>query len=94
MKIENTSNPVASVVVRESRNRPVSASATAETDDVRLSELSAQVSSTSDESTFDTARVAQIKQSILDGSFKINAGDIADRLIASAKELDDAQRKA
>ena len=94
MKIENTSNPVTSTLVRDTRNRPVGNSAAPETDDVRLSEFSAQVASASDESTFDAARVAQIKQSILDGNFKINAGAIADRLIASARELVDAQHKA
>lgn len=94
MKIENTSNPVTSVLVREARNRPIGAASSSETEDVQLSELSAQVASTSEEASFDPARVEQIKQSILDGSFKINAGAIADRLIASAKELVDSQRKA
>ena len=94
MKIENTTNPVAAVLVRESRSRSVSHSTADETDGVRLSSLSSQVSSTADDGVFDTALVAQIKQSILDGSFKIDAGAIADRLIATARELVDAQRKA
>lgn len=35
MKIENTSNPVASALVREARNRSVSHSSADETDDVQ-----------------------------------------------------------
>ena len=42
---------------------------------------------------FDAGRVAEIKQAIADGRFTINAGAIADRLIASARELIDAQRQ-
>jgi negative regulator of flagellin synthesis FlgM len=42
---------------------------------------------------FDAARVSQIKQAIADGNFQINAGAIADRLISSAKELVDSQRR-
>ncbi|MBV5336597.1 MAG: flagellar biosynthesis anti-sigma factor FlgM, partial [Deltaproteobacteria bacterium] len=40
------------------------------------------------------ARVSEIKQAIAEGRFTINAGAIADRLIASAKELVDSQRQA
>ena len=42
----------------------------------------------------DAGRVAEIRQAIADGRFTINAGAIADRLIASAKELVDAQQQA
>ena len=92
MKIENTTNPSTGVFVRDARSRPTGKSTAVESDEVKLSELSAQVSSP-DEQPFDAARVAQIKQSILEGSFQINVGAIADRLIASAKELVDSQRQ-
>ena len=36
----------------------------------------------------------EIKQAIAEGRFEINAGAIADRLISSARELVDAQRRA
>lgn len=35
----------------------------------------------------DVAKVAEIKQAISEGRFQINAGVVADRLIASAREL-------
>ncbi|MCM5679413.1 flagellar biosynthesis anti-sigma factor FlgM [Schlegelella sp. S2-27] len=36
---------------------------------------------------FDAEKVNQVRQSIADGSFKINAEAIADKLIANAREL-------
>ena len=35
----------------------------------------------------DTARVEEIKQAMRDGQFKVDAGQVADRLIESLKEL-------
>ena len=35
----------------------------------------------------DVAKVAEIKQAISEGRFQINSGVVADRLIASAREL-------
>jgi negative regulator of flagellin synthesis FlgM len=39
------------------------------------------------EPTFDAAKVERISQAIRDGSFKVNADAIADKLIANAQEL-------
>ena len=36
---------------------------------------------------FDAEKVARISQAIADGSFKVDAGAIADKLIANAQEL-------
>lgn len=36
---------------------------------------------------FDTAKVERIAQAIRDGSFRVNAGAIADKLIDNAQEL-------
>jgi negative regulator of flagellin synthesis FlgM len=36
---------------------------------------------------FDTARVSEIKQAVRDGSFKVDAGAVADKLISSAHDL-------
>ena len=63
-------------------------------DDVHLSALSTQLIASDDPQSFDAGRVAEIRQAIADGRFTINAGAIADRLIASAKELVDAQQQA
>jgi negative regulator of flagellin synthesis FlgM len=43
------------------------------------------------EGSFDAARVERITQAIRDGSFRIDAGAIADKLIANARELLDRQ---
>ena len=40
-----------------------------------------------DTATFDAAKVARIKQSIDNGTYQVNAGAIADKLIGNAKEL-------
>lgn len=41
----------------------------------------------------DIARIEEIKQAIAEGRFKINPEAIADRLIASARDILDAQKK-
>lgn len=40
-----------------------------------------------DGESFDASRVSEIKQSIRDGSFKVNAEAVADKLISSAYDL-------
>jgi negative regulator of flagellin synthesis FlgM len=42
----------------------------------------------------DSSRVQEIKQAIAEGRFRINPEAIAERLISTAQELIDAQRKA
>lgn len=92
MKIES-SNKTASAPLATRAPSTGRASSTGK-DDVQLSALSAQLSAADDEQSFDAARVSEIKQAIADGRFTINAGAIADRLIASAKQLVDSQRQA
>jgi negative regulator of flagellin synthesis FlgM len=41
----------------------------------------------SDNATFDADKVARISQAIANGTFKINAEVIADKLIANAEEV-------
>ena len=92
MKIES-SNKTASAPLTTRASSTGKASSVGK-DDVQLSALSAQLSAVDDEQSFDAARVSEIKQAIADGRFTINAGAIADRLIASARQLVDSQRQA
>lgn len=97
MKIDNSNTPVGGAKTGETRAPASSKSAAAALSSsgasVQLSGLSAQLQSSNDASVFDAARVSQIKQAISDGKFQINAGAIADRLISSARELVDAERR-
>jgi len=94
MKIESSTNPVGDLRFKETRAPATNKTASASSDEVQLSSLSAQLSASDGEQSFDAARVSEIKQAISDGRFTINASAIADRLIASAKELVDSQRHA
>ena len=93
MKIES-SNKTASTPLTTRAQSTGKASSAGKDDDVQLSALSTQLSAVDDEQSFDAARVSEIKQAIADGRFTINAGAIADRLIASARQLVDSQRQA
>jgi negative regulator of flagellin synthesis FlgM len=53
---------------------------------VSLSALSTDLR-TSSPSDVDTAKVASIKSSLADGSYKVDSGKIADGMIASSREL-------
>lgn len=72
--------------------RPAAKPAPAEAagDQVRLS-VASQVRA--GEPPVDTGRVAEIKQAIMEGRFRINPEAIADRLIDTARELVNAQRR-
>ena len=92
MKIESSSKSTATFV-KPAKGSAAKASA-ASGDDVQLSPLAAQLGHVDDAPAFDAVRVSEIKQAIAEGRFTINAGTIADRLIASAKELVESQRQA
>jgi negative regulator of flagellin synthesis FlgM len=94
MKIESSTKPAGATPIKETRANSASKTSSATNDDVQLSAVSAQLIAADDAQVFDAARVSEIKQAIADGRFTINAGAIADRLIASTKELIDAQRQA
>ena len=89
MKIETTKLNTAQLV-KETRGlsvkRPESAS-----DEVQLSSLASQLLASESSAPFDASRVGEIKQAISEGRFTINAEVIADRLIASARELIDSR---
>lgn len=54
---------------------------------VALSAAAALLTAPGKDGDFDTAKVARISQAIRDGKFEVNAGAIADKLIANAQEL-------
>jgi negative regulator of flagellin synthesis FlgM len=94
MKIETSTKPAGAPLVKETRAHSAGKASSASNEDVQLSSLSAQLTAADDGPSFDTVRVSEIKQAIADGRFTINPGAIADRLIASARELVDSQRQA
>jgi len=71
-------------------NKAADVSATS-TDKISISDLSQQLSvlesKLSQGEEFDAARVEAIKQAMRDGEFKVNAEVVADKLIASVKEM-------
>lgn len=97
MKIDGTLKPVSSAPANETRARPRAEAARSEQaeDQVALSPLSttlakaeAAIASTP---AVDKARVAEIRQAISEGRFKIDANRIADGLIESVREMLDAR---
>ena len=54
---------------------------------VELSATAAALSSADPEGSFDSAKVDRIRQSIGDGTYKVNPAAIADKLIANAQDL-------
>ena len=95
MKIEGSSKTLSPTLVKDTRGSATrQAGASSNGEEVQLSSLAAQMRATDDGYAFDSARVAEIKQAIAEGRFSINASAIADRLIASTKELLDSNRQA
>lgn len=99
MKIDSSIKPATGSGVPATRNRgadsvTASASGKEAAADVRLSGLSSQIQASGEGMTVDAARISEIKQAISEGRFTINAGAIADRLISTARELVDSQRRA
>ncbi len=93
MKIDSTSNSASPI--GDTRNRSAIARPTANAaSELHLSELAAQLQAPADAGTFDSGRVAEIRQAIADGRFTINAEAIAERLITSASELVAAQQRS
>jgi negative regulator of flagellin synthesis FlgM len=66
----------------ESKAAPVEASAK-----VELSATASLLAAEGNTADFDAEKVARIAQAIRDGKFDVNAGAIADKLIANTREL-------
>ena len=95
MKIGHPADPHATAVAAggsaaaSTPAAPGAASLPAVADASTMVELSSAAALMSAEASpeFDTAKVARMTQAITDGSFKIDAGVVADRLLANAQEL-------
>lgn len=72
---------------------PVEAGARTEASSVQLSSAAAGLLAAAATPEFDAAKVERMKQAIADGSFKVDAEAIADKLIANAQELLGAARR-
>ena len=91
MKIDTTTRLPTPQVVKDSRASPAKSVSNAQ-DEVQLSGTATELLAPESEAPFDAGRVQEIKQAIADGKFSINAGAIADRLIATARELLDSRQ--
>ncbi len=97
MKIDNSSKPVSQTKATQATGKKAGAGAakrpasSASQDKVDISSLSAQLqaleNSLQQVEVVDSQRVEAIKQAISEGRFKVNPDAIADRLIATVKEM-------
>jgi len=95
MKIDSSMKSVSAGAVSAGGAKPGKGAASAPNsgggDRVQLSPLSSQLhaieSSMADTPVVDSARVAQIRQAIADGRFKVNPDAVADSLLQTAREL-------
>src|SRR6218665_663160 len=97
MKIDNTGKPLGAVNARgdaraaKSESRESAATAEAQPDSVDIKSFSARLATLeatlSTQPAVDEAKVAEIRKAISEGRFSVQAEAIADRLIASVKEL-------
>lgn len=101
MKIDNSIRTVAGVPVSDGQKRADKAADAIPPrapagENVRLSSLSAQLqaidSNLANSGVVDTARVAEIKQAISEGRFKVNPEAVADRLLETVRELIQSQK--
>jgi negative regulator of flagellin synthesis FlgM len=69
------------------RGVPAAADTTPTSTNIELSAASRGLQSSAADSGLDVARVGQIQQAISEGRFKIDTGVVADKLIASVREL-------
>lgn len=93
-----TSNAVQQEPGRSGKEPAADVAASPVGTNVKLSALSSQLQmiekSFADTPVVDAARVAELKQAISDGRFKVNAEAVADRLLDTVKDLIRAHRGA
>lgn len=102
MKIDNSVGSVGGLPggdnkTRSTRSAPASASATSSSSEVELSSVAAKLQeierALSNVPVVDADRVAEIKQAIAEGRFKVDSGKVADGLIESVKQMLDSQAR-
>ena len=100
MKIGPLSSPAADAATLARANSEAGAAAAkargpqeAVASSVRLSSTASGLLAEAATPEFDAGKVERMKQAIADGSFKVNAGEIADKMIANATELLNAARR-
>lgn len=102
MKIDNSTKSITGGAIREEPGRavkksPHETSATPQGTPVQLSPLSAQLQSIqrgfADTPVIDAARVAELKEAISSGHFKVDADKVADRLLQTVQDLIAAHKR-
>jgi negative regulator of flagellin synthesis FlgM len=93
MKIEQSTQAINTQPVKKTRG-PSGEKAGKTPEALELSHLASQLLDSGNELPFDAGRVAEIKEAISKGKFSVNANAIADRLIASARELADSRHQS
>jgi len=93
MKIDNTyKSTTAQIAPRPQPKTPAESPSTA-AEAVSLSPLAGSLQA-NEKPPMNMARIQEIKEAIAQGKFKINPEAIADRLIESARDLVNSQRRA
>ena len=95
MKIDNSLKTITTGAIPDEPERtarkPAADSTAAPTDSVQLSTLSTHLQAIekgfADTPIVDSAKVAEIKEAIANGHFKVDAGKVADRLLKTVQEL-------
>jgi negative regulator of flagellin synthesis FlgM len=96
MKIGNITSTVATTAIDSDRKttsqQTATSSVTSSSQDdsstqVELSPEATMLSNASQDPSFDSAKVDRIAQAIRDGSFTVDPGAIADKLLSNAQEL-------
>ena len=88
MKISNLDNKIATLPPVSERKSAPGAGTSAQPQASATVDISsaAQLAALGNEGNFDAAKVERVSQAIRDGSFKVNADTIADKLIQNARE--------
>ena len=93
MKIDNSYKTATAPVTPRPQPKSPAESVSTAAEAVSLSPLAGSLQ-TNEKPPMNTARIQEIKDAIAQGKFKINPEAIADRLIESARDLVNSQRRA